>query len=97
MHTNTHCDRCGQALFDNRIDETEEQPWEGWHDGEELLSVNELAEALKLASGTIRSHLSKYRDFPGYKLGGRWRFKLSEVVSFLSDVDERRKRGRKVC
>jgi len=51
---------------------------------ERLLTARELAELLGFAAGTIVDWAER-DELPGFKVGGRLRFKESEVVRWLED------------
>lgn len=55
---------------------------------ERLLTARELAELLGFQAGTIVDW-SERGELPGYRIGGRLRFKESEVAEWL----ERRRKG----
>jgi len=57
---------------------------------DEILTLKELAEYLKLAEKTAY-RLAAEGKLPGFKVGGSWRFKESDIESWIED----RKKGRK--
>ena len=58
---------------------------------DEILTLKEVAEYLKLAEKTAY-RLAAEGKLPGFKVGGSWRFKGSDIESWIEDS----KKGRKV-
>ncbi len=57
---------------------------------DEILTLKEVAEYLKLAEKTAY-RLAAEGKLPGFKVGGSWRFKREDVLSWIEDS----KKGRK--
>ena len=57
------------------------------HDTPEYLGVIELAAALAMHHRTVRQ-LVKAGDAPGYRIGGKLKFKLAEVIATLKAKHE---------
>lgn len=49
---------------------------------DEILTLKEVAEYLKLAEKTAY-RLAAEGKFPGFKVGGSWRFKREDVLSWI--------------
>ena len=54
--------------------------------GEEILTIREVAELLKLHPKTVNK-LANSGRLPGYKIGRQWRFRKSEVLKLLEQRD----------
>ena len=48
-----------------------------------LVGVNEIANYLHLSSYTVRQQALRH-DLPGFKVGGEWRFYISEIRAHLA-------------
>lgn len=53
----------------------------------DLLTVAEMAEELKVTTRTIRNYLAEGK-LNGVKVGGQWRFQKSELYDFLGETSE---------
>ena len=51
---------------------------------DEILTLKEVAEYLKLAEKTAY-RLATEGKLPGFKIGGRWRFKQADVAAWISE------------
>ena len=63
--------------------------------GEEILTIREVAELLKLHPKTVNK-LANSGRLRGYRIGRQWRFRKSEVLKGLEKQDTKRSRQR-VC
>jgi excisionase family DNA binding protein len=54
--------------------------------GEEILTIREVAELLKLHPKTV-NRLANTGRLPAYKIGRQWRFRKSEVLRLLGKRD----------
>jgi excisionase family DNA binding protein len=54
--------------------------------GEEILTVREVAELLKLHPKTVNKFAISGR-LPAYRIGRQWRFRKSEVLKLLEKED----------
>lgn len=52
--------------------------------GDEILTIKEVASYLKVAEKTIY-RLASSKKLPGFKIGGIWRFKTSEVEKWVNE------------
>ena len=55
---------------------------------DEILTVRELASFLKIAEKTAYRYVSE-GVIPGFKVGGAWRFKKSEIDSWIAEQGKR--------
>lgn len=51
---------------------------------DEILTLNEVADYLKLAEKTAY-RLAAEGKLPGFKVGGSWRFKREDVMKWIED------------
>jgi len=62
---------------------------------DEILTLKEVAVYLKLAEKTAY-RLTAEGKLPGFKVGGSWRFKRSEIETWIErQVEERKEGGKK--
>jgi excisionase family DNA binding protein len=54
--------------------------------GEEILTIREVADLLKLHPKTVNK-LANSGKVPGYRIGRQWRFRKSEVLKALEKRD----------
>ena len=54
--------------------------------GEEILTIREVADLLKLHPKTV-NRLANTGRLPAYKIGRQWRFRKSEVLRLLGKRD----------
>jgi excisionase family DNA binding protein len=54
--------------------------------GEEILTIREVAELLKLHPKTVNK-LANAGRLPAYRIGRQWRFRKSEVLKLLEKRD----------
>lgn len=57
---------------------------------DEILTLKEVAEYLKLAEKTAY-RLAADGKLPGFKVGGSWRFKQSDIKKWIEQSKKRRK------
>ena len=57
---------------------------------DDILTMSELAEYLKLAEKTAYRHASEGK-IPGFKVGGSWRFRKSEIDRWISEQENNAK------
>jgi len=50
---------------------------------DDYLTLKELAEMLKLAERTVYRH-AQNGELPGFKVGGSWRFRRSDIEEWMS-------------
>lgn len=55
-----------------------------WPMADEILTLKEVAEYLKLAEKTAY-RLAAEGNLPGFKVGGSWRFKIQEIEDWIAD------------
>ncbi|MEM9470005.1 MAG: helix-turn-helix domain-containing protein [Pseudomonadota bacterium] len=53
----------------------------------EILTIKELASYLKMAEKTLY-RLASNGDVPGFKVGGAWRFRKSEIDKWINKQEE---------
>lgn len=56
------------------------------HSQNNYVGIEDVARYLNLKASTIRTWI-KDKDFPAHKIGRLWRFKLSEVDSWIENGD----------
>jgi len=56
----------------------------------EILTLKEVAEYLKLAEKTAY-RLAAAGKLPGFKVGGSWRFKKSDIESWIEESKKKQK------
>lgn len=54
---------------------------------EEILTIREVAEYLKVTEKTVYG-LAQKGKIPGFKVGGRWRFKRMDIDQWIEDGKE---------
>ncbi len=59
---------------------------------DEILTLKEVAAYLKLAEKTAY-RLAANGKLPGFKVGGSWRFKRSDIEGWITEQKESSKRG----
>lgn len=55
---------------------------------DDILTVRDIAEMLKLAEKTVYSLVAD-REIPGFKVGGSWRFRKSEIDRWIKEKEKR--------
>lgn len=55
---------------------------------DEILTLKELASYLKLAEKTVY-RLAAEGKLPGFKVGGSWRFKRTEIEKWIDDQSKK--------
>ncbi len=55
----------------------------------EIMTIDELSDYLKLKIKTAY-HLTAKGDIPGFKVGGAWRFRKSEIDRWISKQEKKR-------
>lgn len=55
----------------------------------EIMTIGELSDYLKLKIKTAY-HLAAKGDIPGFKVGGAWRFRKSEIDRWISKQEKKR-------
>ena len=55
---------------------------------DEVLTIKEVAAMLKVGEKTAYT-LAQSRDLPGFKVGGQWRFRRSDIQAWISAQVER--------
>ncbi|MEK6746131.1 MAG: helix-turn-helix domain-containing protein [Pseudomonadota bacterium] len=58
-------------------------------DHDEIITVKELAEYLKIAEKTAYRFLAE-GTIPGFKVGGSWRFRKKEIDEWIARQTEKR-------
>ena len=58
----------------------------------EILTLKEVAEYLKLSEKTAY-RLTAEDKLPGFKVGGSWRFRQSEIEKWIDEQSRKRKEG----
>ncbi len=58
----------------------------------EIMTIQEVATYLKITEKTAY-RLASNGKIPGFKVGGAWRFRQSEVNAWIDRQSEERKRG----
>ena len=58
----------------------------------EIITVTEVAAYLKLTQKTAY-RLAAQGKIPGFKVGGSWRFRLSEIDAWIDRQSEKRREG----
>lgn len=53
---------------------------------DDIITIKEVAEYLKLKEKTAY-HLAAKGDIPGFKVGGAWRFRKSEIDRWIKDQE----------
>jgi excisionase family DNA binding protein len=61
---------------------------------EDILTVKELAEFLKIAEKTAYRFASEGK-VPGFKIGSAWRFRRSEITRWITEQEQKREKGQK--
>jgi len=61
---------------------------------EDILTVKELAEFLKIAEKTAYRFASEGK-VPGFKIGSAWRFRRSEITRWITEQEQKREEGQK--
>lgn len=56
--------------------------------GDEILTIKELASYLKIAEKTAYRFVSDGR-IPGFKVGGSWRFRRSEIERWIAEQEQK--------
>jgi len=56
--------------------------------GDEILTIKELASYLKIAEKTAYRFVSEGR-IPGFKVGGSWRFRRSEIERWITEQEQK--------
>ncbi|WP_298413122.1 helix-turn-helix domain-containing protein [Janthinobacterium sp.] len=56
----------------------------------EILTLDEVAAYLKAGKRTVY-RLAQKREIPAFKLGGTWRFRRSELDSWIADSIQKKK------
>ena len=67
--------------------------WVGKHMNDEIMTLKEVAEYLKLAEKTAY-RLAAEGKLPGFKVGGSWRFKKEDVAVWIENQKKLRKQDR---
>ena len=52
-------------------------------DSDKWINIDEAAKYLDVKPGTIRSWIRKNKDIPAHKIGKQWKFKFSELDSWV--------------
>lgn len=52
------------------------------------MTIKEVSEYLKLAEKTIYKLVSQ-GELPGFKVGGSWRFRMSEIERWIEDQENK--------
>ena len=52
--------------------------------GDEYLTIDQVAELLKVSSKTIRRLVTR-DEIPGFKVGGQWRFRREDIDAWAQD------------
>jgi excisionase family DNA binding protein len=55
----------------------------------EIMTIDELSDYLKLKIKTAY-HLAAKGDIPGFKVGGQWRFRKSEIDRWIVQQEKKR-------
>ena len=58
--------------------------------GSEIMTVKELSEYLKIAEKTAYKLVSG-KKVPGFKIGGSWRFRKSEIDAWIKEQEKANK------
>lgn len=53
----------------------------------EILTIREVAEYLKLAEKTVYRIVAEGK-IPGFKVGGAWRFRKDEILRWIADQEQ---------
>lgn len=56
--------------------------------GDEIITIKELASYLKIAEKTAYRFVSEGR-IPGFKVGGSWRFRRSEIERWIAEQEQK--------
>ena len=64
----------------------------GEHMGDEILTIREVAELLKINEKTAYK-LAADGEIPGFKVGGSWRFDRQEIANWIKRKVEEQQRG----
>lgn len=56
---------------------------------QEIMTIDEIAEYLKLKLKTAYALVAR-GDIPGFKVGGSWRFRKSEIDRWISEQENNR-------
>lgn len=59
-------------------------------DGNEILTIKEVSQYLKLAEKTAY-RLASDGKLPGFKVGGAWRFRQTEVDAWIKEQEQKAK------
>ncbi|MDQ2716276.1 MAG: helix-turn-helix domain-containing protein [Chloroflexota bacterium] len=54
----------------------------------EILDADEVAELLRLNEQTVK-RLANRGELPGFKVGGRWRFKRQDIENYIEEQKRR--------
>lgn len=57
----------------------------------DIITIKEVAEYLKIKEKTAY-HLAANGDIPGFKVGGSWRFKKSEIDKWINEQQKAEKK-----
>jgi excisionase family DNA binding protein len=63
-------------------------------DGNEILTIKEVSQYLKLAEKTAY-RLASDGKLPGFKVGGAWRFRQTEVDAWIKEQEMKAKAEKK--
>lgn len=55
---------------------------------DDILTIREVAEMLKLTEKTAYRLVSN-GELPGFKVGGSWRFRLSEIEKWIKEQEKK--------
>ena len=58
----------------------------------EIMTIDELSDYLKLKIKTAY-HLAAKGDIPGFKVGGAWRFRKSEIEKWIAKQEQNNKKA----
>lgn len=59
----------------------------GWQMDSDIMTIDEVASYLKLKLKTAY-HLAAKGDIPGFKVGGSWRFRRSEIEKWIKKQEQ---------
>ena len=59
---------------------------------DEILTIREVAEYLKIKDKTAYALVAR-GDIPGFKVGGSWRFRVSEIEKWIKQQEKQGKAG----
>ena len=57
----------------------------------DIVTIKEVAEYLKIKEQTVYSLVAK-GEIPGFKVGGSWRFRISELESWVKEQENKGKK-----